>query len=172
MTERPSRGPRRDYAPVGGSEDDSNNGNDSNNESEFESQSSIGSESSIDYQDDDNDDHKGTGEGNEIESSSSDESEHYHENVAFFVGLYSDVEPAMAEAYLRRNNNDLNDAMSEYLEHSQESGEDTTGTRADDAIELLSPADENEGGGSEVGEDTKTQVRQSLVLLLLLFFCL
>ena len=61
MTERPSRGPRRDYAPVAGSEDDSNHGNDSNNESEFESQSSIGSESSIDYQDDDNDDHKGTG---------------------------------------------------------------------------------------------------------------
>ena len=148
--------PVHNYAPDQGSEDDSNHGNDSNNESEFESQSSIGSESSIDYQDDDNDDHKGTGEGNEIESSSSDESEHYHANVAFFVGLY-DVEPAMAEAYLRRNNNDLNDAMSEYLEHSQESGEDTTGTRADDAIELLSPADENEGGGSEVGEDTKTE---------------
>ena len=60
------------------------------------------------------------GEGIEIESSSSDESEHYHENVAFFVGLYSDVEPAMAEHYLRRHNNDLNDAMSQqYLEDSQ-----------------------------------------------------
>ena len=79
----------------------------------------YGSESSIDYHDD-NDDHEGTGEGNEIESSSSDESEHYHANVAFFVGLYSDVEPAMAEHYLRRHNNDLNDAMSQqYLEDSQ-----------------------------------------------------
>ena len=53
--------PVHNYAPDQGSEDDSNHGNDSNNESEFESQSSIGSESSIDYQDDDNDDHKGTG---------------------------------------------------------------------------------------------------------------
>ena len=62
----------------------------------------YGSESLIDYHDD-NDDHEGTGEGNEIESSSSDESEHYHANVAFFVGLYSDVEPAMAEHYTAKN---------------------------------------------------------------------
>ena len=67
MTERPSRGPRRDYAPVAGSEDDSNNGNDSIDESEFETQLSIGSESSIDYHGDDNDDHEGTALDNAIE---------------------------------------------------------------------------------------------------------
>ena len=159
MTERRRRHvPVHNYAPDQGSEDDSNNGNVSNNESEFESQSSLGSESMIEYQDDDNYDHKGTGEGNEIESSSSssDESEHFDAKVASFVGIYSDVEPAMAEHYLRNNNNDLNDAMSEYLEHS-----DTTGTRADDAIDLLSPPDdENEGGGSEVDDDEGDESEQ------------
>ena len=59
MTER---GPRRDYGPVAGNEDNSNN-----------AESSIGSESSIDYHDDDNDDHKETGEGNEIESGREEE---------------------------------------------------------------------------------------------------
>ena len=41
-----------------------------------------------------------------------------------------------------------------------------------EVIELLSSPDENEGVDEIVGEDTKTQVRQSLVLLLLLFFFL
>ena len=46
------------------------------------------------------------------------------------------------------------------------------GTGVDDAIELLlSPPDEIVGD-EIVGDDTKTQVRQSLVLLLLLFFFL
>ena len=121
MSERPSRGgPRPYYGHVAGSEDDSNNGNDSIEESEVETQLSISSESSIEYHDDDSDDHEGTGEGNDIESSSSDESEqHFEAKVATFVGLYSDVDKAMAIAYLRRNKNDLNDAMSEFLEHSQ-----------------------------------------------------
>ena len=120
MSERPSRGPRPYYGPVVGSEDDSNNGNDSIEESEVETQLSISSESSIEYHDDDSDDHEGTGEGNDIESSSSDESEqHFEAKVATFVGLYTDVDKAMAIVYLRRNKNDLNDAMSEFLEHSQ-----------------------------------------------------
>ena len=121
MSERPSRGgPRPYYGHVAGSEDDSNNGNDSIEESEVETQLSISSESSIEYHDDDSDDHEGTGEGNDIESSSSDESEqHFEAKVATFVGLYSDVDRAMAIVYLRRNKNDLNDAMSEFLEHSQ-----------------------------------------------------
>ena len=121
MSERPSRGgPRPYYGHVAGSEDDSNNGNDSIEESEVETQLSISSESSIEYHDDDSDDHEGTGEGNDIESSSSDESEqHFEAKVATFVGLYSDVDRAMAIVYLRRNKNDLNDALSEFLEHSQ-----------------------------------------------------
>ena len=43
-------------------------------------------------------------------------------------------------------------------------GEHTRGTGVDDAIELLSPPDENEGEDAIVGEDSKTQVRQSLLL--------
>ena len=53
-----------------------------------------------------------------------------------------------------------------------ESDEIVGGTGVNEVIELLSSPDENEGEDEIVGEDTKTQVRQSLVLLLLLFFFL
>ena len=92
MTERLRRHqPVINYAPIPGSQDDSNNGNDSHNESEF------------------------------------------------------DIDD------LQLSEDDDNDT------------DDLEGTGVDDAIELLSPP-ENEGEDAIVGEDSKTQVRQSLLL--------
>ena len=50
------------------------------------------------------------------------------------------------------------------IEYHDEDSDDHEGTGVDDAIELLSPPDENEGEDAIVGEDSKTQVRQSLLL--------
>ena len=144
MTERRHRNvPVHTYAPDQGSDDDSkNNGNVSIDESEFETVLSIGTESPIDYHGDDNDDHEGTGVDNAIE-----------------LLLPADV---IEEGT----------ALDNAIELLSPPDVNEEGTGVDNVIELLSPPDENEGEDEIVGEDTKTQVRQSLVLLLLLFFCL